>query len=46
MSKGAFKELIRASFSEYALLVKDIPLSERKIVSESLRERIIALGDF
>ena len=46
MSKVAFKELTRASFSEYTQLVKDIPLSEKKKISESLRDRIIALGDF
>jgi hypothetical protein len=40
MSKGAIKEMLRASLSQFERMVKDVPISDRKIVLKSLVYRV------
>ncbi len=45
MSKGAMSELLKASLEKFERLVKNVPISERKEIIQSLEDRAKILED-
>jgi len=43
MSKGAINEMIRVSLAQFERMVKDISISDKKVVLKSLVQRVAFL---
>lgn len=43
MSKGALNEMLRAPLAQFKRMIKDVPISDRKIVLKSLWYRVALL---
>lgn len=45
MSRGALKELIGATLTQFTLLVKDVPKSERRQIDKVFKKYVAVLGN-